>query len=115
MPTCLAALMIKVPGAAVTGLPSIVRLIRSAIFEFGSLSSGEHRLRCMRVRAWPAVQVGFEIFRKLLHNGYRGHRGRVTQGAKCAAKHVLGQFADERNIAFLAHSLMESLQHLSEP
>src|SRR5713226_1774673 len=119
MPASLAALMISVLGAAVTGLPSIVKFIRSPIFSFwflvSSFSLVLSQREFLRVGARISVQVCFEVLRELFHDRDGGHGGGIAQSAECAAQHVLRKLVDQRDVALSAHSIVEPLQHLFEP
>src|SRR6202023_2614400 len=104
MPTCLAALIINVPGAAVTGLPSIVRCIGSLIF------SGHRQFSRMLIGAWLSVQVRFEVFGKFLDDGDGRHGCGVAQSAEGPAQHVLGKLANQRDVALLAAPAVETIE-----
>src|SRR6266568_3034871 len=93
MPTCLAALISSVPGAACTGLPSMVRFMREAIRNVRRSSllvsrSCERQLMFM-LEGSGARQMGFEFVPEFFDEGHHGHGGGVAEGAKGAAEHVL--------------------------
>src|SRR5579885_784648 len=111
MPARLAASMTSVPGGACTGFPSIVRFTKSAMERL----SRHHELAGLLVRAGLAVQMVLELVVKLLHNRHRGHGRGVAQRAEGPAEHVLGQVADQRDIAPLAHAVVEALEQFADP
>src|ERR1035438_7948277 len=114
MPTCLAALMTKVPGAALTAWPSIVRFMSLIVGQLKKVSC-EHGLGCMRVRTRTPIQMRLEVFGKLLDNRDSRHGCRIAQRTERTAQHILRELADQRNIALLSAAVMETLQHFFQP
>src|SRR6266496_2076723 len=110
MPTVLAASITSIPGGACTSLPSIVSLTTSA------MNSASPRLRVEKpsrryhlplVRTGFPIQMVLKLVPELLHNRNCRHGGRVAQRAERPAEHVLGNIADQIDVALRPLSRME--------
>src|SRR5579884_1107387 len=109
MPTCLAALISNVPGAACTAFPSIVRLTKSAIFVLY-----QRHLVLLSKRAC-AVEMGLKLISEFFDERHHGHGSRVAEGAEGAAQHVFRDVVHDRNVALDATAGMEPVEDLLEP
>src|SRR5262245_58398624 len=57
----------------------------------------------------------FKLVVELFNERNRGHSGSVAEGTESASEHVLGQIADERDVAAAALAVVKTLQKFAEP
>src|SRR6266487_1300699 len=119
MPTCLAALISRVPGAACTGLPSMVRFMREAI---GSVRRSSLFVRrsyqgqlVLMLEGARATQVCFEFIAEFFDEGHHGHRSRVAEGAERAAEHVLRDVVHQWDIAWDTTASVKAIEQFLQP
>src|SRR5689334_4926240 len=124
MPAAFAASITRVPGAACTSRPSIVSLTKSAIQNLFHRRHAEapvkekshaHQTAGAFIRARFAIQVIFELVAELLDDGDGRHRRRVSQRTKRPSQHVLGEIADEIDVAARPAALVETREDLFQP
>src|SRR5690242_8110219 len=101
MPFWRATSINSAPFSARTPCPLIVRFTSSAILD-------RHHLPIPR-------ESLFEIVSELVDDGDGGHGRRISQRAERPAQHVLGKFAQQRDIFVPAAAVVEPLQDLAQP
>src|SRR6516162_5788676 len=114
MPACLAASISSVPGGAVTGLPSMVRVTVVAVVVSAMKLPGEPLLSrgngAFLIWARAELHVLVELVPELLQDTDRRHGGSVAQGTQGLAQDVVRNVQRRIGVASDAGAAVEALE-----